>query len=90
MVRGPAGFDLAAAAPLLCAGITTCSPLRHLGVGLGHHIGVIGICGLEQMSLAGLKAQAWAPLKLARPTISGSVGPMLSMLLPLKSMLLST
>jgi alcohol dehydrogenase (NADP+) len=47
----PAGLDPAAAAPLLCAGITTYSPLRHFGVGAGHRIGVIGLGGLGHMGV---------------------------------------
>jgi uncharacterized zinc-type alcohol dehydrogenase-like protein len=38
--------QLAAVAPLLCAGITTYSPLRHWNVGPGHKVGVVGIGGL--------------------------------------------
>jgi uncharacterized zinc-type alcohol dehydrogenase-like protein len=39
----PDGLDLAATAPLLCAGITTYSPLKHWGVGPGKKVGVIGV-----------------------------------------------
>ena len=38
-------------APLLCAGITTYSPLRHWGVGKGHKIGVLGLGGLGHMAV---------------------------------------
>ncbi|MEG0447929.1 MAG: alcohol dehydrogenase catalytic domain-containing protein, partial [Comamonas sp.] len=38
--------QLAAVAPLLCAGITTYSPLRHWNVGAGHKVGIVGIGGL--------------------------------------------
>ena len=41
----------AAAAPLLCAGITTYSPLRHWKVGKGHKIGVVGLGGLGHMAI---------------------------------------
>jgi uncharacterized zinc-type alcohol dehydrogenase-like protein len=44
-------LDLAAAAPLLCAGITTYSPLRHWKVGKGHKVGVVGLGGLGHMAL---------------------------------------
>jgi uncharacterized zinc-type alcohol dehydrogenase-like protein len=44
-------LDLAATAPLLCAGITTFSPLRHWKVGLGHKVGVIGLGGLGHMAV---------------------------------------
>jgi uncharacterized zinc-type alcohol dehydrogenase-like protein len=39
-------LDLAATAPLLCAGITTYSPLRHWKIGKGHKVGVVGLGGL--------------------------------------------
>ncbi len=42
-------LDLAAAAPLLCAGITTYSPLRHWKVGPGMKVGVVGLGGLGHM-----------------------------------------
>jgi len=48
--------DLAAAAPLLCAGITTWSPLRHWKIGPGHKIGVVGIGGLGHMGVKLAKA----------------------------------
>ena len=44
-------LDLAAVAPLLCAGITTYSPLRHWGVGPGKKVGVVGLGGLGHMGL---------------------------------------
>ncbi|BEU25626.1 NAD(P)-dependent alcohol dehydrogenase [Paraburkholderia caribensis] len=43
--------DLAAVAPLLCAGITTWSPLRHWNVGPGKKVGVVGIGGLGHMGI---------------------------------------
>ena len=42
-LRVPKGMDLAATAPLLCAGITTYSPLRHLKVGPGQKVGIVGV-----------------------------------------------
>ncbi len=45
------GIDLAAAAPLLCAGITTYSPLRHWKIGKGHTVGVVGLGGLGHMAV---------------------------------------
>ncbi|HYI64776.1 MAG TPA: NAD(P)-dependent alcohol dehydrogenase [Allosphingosinicella sp.] len=48
--------DLAAAAPLLCAGITTWSPLRHWKIGPGHKVGVVGIGGLGHMGVKLAKA----------------------------------
>jgi uncharacterized zinc-type alcohol dehydrogenase-like protein len=47
----PDGLDLAAAAPLLCAGITTWSPLRHWNVGADSRVGVVGLGGLGHMAL---------------------------------------
>jgi uncharacterized zinc-type alcohol dehydrogenase-like protein len=44
-------LDLAAVAPLLCAGITTYSPLRHWKVGKGQRVGVVGLGGLGHMAL---------------------------------------
>lgn len=44
-------LDLAAVAPLLCAGITTYSPLRHWKVGKGHKVGVLGLGGLGHMAV---------------------------------------
>jgi uncharacterized zinc-type alcohol dehydrogenase-like protein len=45
------GIDLAATAPLLCAGITTYSPLRHWGAGPNKKVGVIGLGGLGHLAL---------------------------------------
>jgi len=47
----PENLDPAAAAPLLCAGITTFSPLRHWKVKAGDHVGVVGLGGLGHMAL---------------------------------------
>jgi uncharacterized zinc-type alcohol dehydrogenase-like protein len=44
-------LNLAAVAPLLCAGITTYSPLKHWGVGPGKKVGVVGLGGLGHMGL---------------------------------------
>lgn len=44
-------LELAAVAPLLCAGITTWSPLRHWGVGPGKKVGIVGLGGLGHMGL---------------------------------------
>ena len=51
VLRMPANLDLAAAAPLLCAGITTYSPLRHWKVGPGHKVGIVGLGGLGHMGV---------------------------------------
>jgi uncharacterized zinc-type alcohol dehydrogenase-like protein len=47
----PAGLDPAGAAPLLCAGITTYSPLRHWQVGPGQRVGIVGLGGLGHMGV---------------------------------------
>jgi uncharacterized zinc-type alcohol dehydrogenase-like protein len=47
----PENLDPAAAAPLLCAGITTFSPLRHWNVGPGTRVGVVGLGGLGHMAV---------------------------------------
>lgn len=47
----PANLDLAAAAPLLCAGITTYSPLRHWGITKGKKVGIVGLGGLGHMGV---------------------------------------
>ncbi|AOV17247.1 hydroxyacid dehydrogenase [Acidihalobacter aeolianus] len=47
----PENLDPAAAAPLLCAGITTYSPLKHWKVGAGQKVGVIGLGGLGHMGV---------------------------------------
>jgi uncharacterized zinc-type alcohol dehydrogenase-like protein len=52
----PKKLDLAAAAPLLCAGITTYSPLRHHSVGKGQKVGIVGLGGLGHMGVKLAKA----------------------------------
>ena len=52
----PDGLDLKAAAPLLCAGITTWSPLRHWNVGEGSKVAVVGLGGLGHMAIKLAKA----------------------------------
>ncbi len=49
-------LDLAGAAPLLCAGITTYSPLRHWNVGKGQNVGIVGLGGLGHMGVKFAKA----------------------------------
>ncbi|RAV31323.1 NAD(P)-dependent alcohol dehydrogenase [Corynebacterium heidelbergense] len=52
LVRIPENMDnLAGATPLLCAGITTYSPLRHWGVGPGSKVGIIGMGGLGHVAV---------------------------------------
>ncbi|MEG4493425.1 NAD(P)-dependent alcohol dehydrogenase [Microcoleus sp. D3_18_C4] len=50
-LRVPSNLDLAGVAPLLCAGITTYSPLRHWGVTKGMKVGVVGLGGLGHMGV---------------------------------------
>jgi uncharacterized zinc-type alcohol dehydrogenase-like protein len=56
VLRMPANLDLAAAAPLLCAGITTYSPLKHWKVGPGQKVGIVGLGGLGHMGVKFAKA----------------------------------
>jgi alcohol dehydrogenase (NADP+) len=56
VLRVPENLNLAATAPLLCAGITTYSPLRHWNVGPGKKVGVVGIGGLGHMAVKLAKA----------------------------------
>jgi alcohol dehydrogenase (NADP+) len=56
VLRVPDTLDMAAAAPLLCAGITTYSPLKNWNVGPGTKVGVIGLGGLGHMGVKFAKA----------------------------------
>lgn len=56
VVRMPSFDNLAAAAPLLCAGITVYSPLKHWGAGPGKRVGVLGIGGLGHVAIRIAKA----------------------------------
>jgi uncharacterized zinc-type alcohol dehydrogenase-like protein len=51
VLKIPTNLDLAAVAPLLCAGITTWSPLRHWKVGKGSKVAVVGLGGLGHMAI---------------------------------------
>jgi alcohol dehydrogenase (NADP+) len=51
VLRVPSNLDLAGTAPLLCAGITTYSPLHRWGVGKGKKVGVVGLGGLGHMGV---------------------------------------
>ncbi len=51
VLRVPTNLELAAVAPLLCAGITTYSPLRHWNAGPGRKVGVVGLGGLGHMAV---------------------------------------
>lgn len=56
VLKMPAFEDLAAASPLLCAGITVYSPLKHWGAALGKRVGVLGIGGLGHLAVKIAKA----------------------------------
>ena len=56
VLRIPSNLDLAGAAPLLCAGITTYSPLRRAKVGPGMKVGIVGLGGLGHMGVKLAKA----------------------------------
>jgi len=65
VLRISSKLDLAGVAPLLCAGITTYSPLRHWKVGPGQKAGIVGLGGLGHM---GVKfAHALAPIRFCSP-----------------------
>ncbi len=51
VLRVPENLDLAGTAPLLCAGITTYSPMRHWGIQKGKKVGVVGLGGLGHMAV---------------------------------------
>ncbi len=51
LLRIPEGMELAATAPLLCAGITLYSPLRHWGAAPGKKVGIVGLGGLGHMGV---------------------------------------
>ncbi|MFO0552877.1 MAG: NAD(P)-dependent alcohol dehydrogenase [Polyangiaceae bacterium] len=51
VLKVPSNLDLAASAPLLCAGITTYSPLKHWGVEPGKRVAVLGLGGLGHMAV---------------------------------------
>ena len=56
VMRIPENLEKSAVAPILCAGVTTYSPLKHFGVKAGHHVGIIGIGGLGHMAVKIAKA----------------------------------
>jgi alcohol dehydrogenase (NADP+) len=51
VLKVPDNLDLAGTAPLLCAGITTYSPMRHWGITQGKKVGVVGLGGLGHMAV---------------------------------------
>ncbi len=56
VLRIPDNLDLPATAPLLCAGVTTWSPLKHWNIGPGQKVGIVGIGGLGHMGVKLAKA----------------------------------
>ncbi len=56
VLRIPEALDLASAAPLLCSGVTTFSPLRHWKIGAGHRVAIAGIGGLGHVAIQIAKA----------------------------------
>lgn len=56
VLKIPAGLDPAAAAPILCAGVTTYSPLKHWGVKPGDAVAIVGFGGLGEMAVKLAKA----------------------------------
>lgn len=56
-LRIPDALSLEKAAPILCAGVTTWSPLRHWNIGTGHVVGVAGMGGLGHMAIQLAKAR---------------------------------
>ena len=62
VLKLPPDLELAAVAPLLCAGITTYSPLRHWQIGAGHKVGIVGLGGLGHMGVkfaSSFGAETW-------------------------------
>jgi uncharacterized zinc-type alcohol dehydrogenase-like protein len=50
VLKIPEGLDPAVAAPILCAGVTTYSPMKHWGVQAGQHVGIVGCGGLGHLA----------------------------------------
>lgn len=81
----PESLDMAHAAPLLCAGITTYSPLKHWNVGPGTKVGIIGLGGLGHMGVkyaVAMSAEVWvitsSPEKAEVAKSYGAVGVVIS------------
>lgn len=66
VLRIPTNISLAAAAPLLCAGITTYSPMIHYGIKKGHKVAVLGLGGLGHMAVKFGKAMGCEVTVLTR------------------------
>ncbi|MBS0481387.1 MAG: NAD(P)-dependent alcohol dehydrogenase [Proteobacteria bacterium] len=72
VLKLPDSLDMAAAAPLLCAGITTYSPLRNWNVGPGSKVGVIGLGGLGHMGVKFAKALGAEVTMITTSTAKGA------------------
>jgi uncharacterized zinc-type alcohol dehydrogenase-like protein len=68
VLRIPDGMDLDVAAPLLCAGITTYSPLRRWGAGTGRSVAVVGVGGLGHMGVKIAAAMGATVTTISRST----------------------
>ena len=64
VVKIPAGLDPLGAAPLLCAGVTTYSPMRHWKVQPGQKVGIVGIGGLGHVAIKIAKALGFRPFAI--------------------------
>lgn len=71
VLKVPENIDTKAVAPLLCAGITTYSPLKHWGVKAGDRIGVIGLGGLGHMGIKFAKALGATVVMITRSIDKG-------------------
>ncbi|MEM0980240.1 MAG: NAD(P)-dependent alcohol dehydrogenase [Cyanobacteria bacterium P01_H01_bin.58] len=71
VLRLPDSLELAGAAPLLCAGITTYSPLRHWRVQAGQTVGVIGLGGLGHMGVKFASAMGARTVMITRSSAKG-------------------
>ncbi|PZP83539.1 MAG: hydroxyacid dehydrogenase [Azospirillum brasilense] len=85
VLKVPENLPLDAAAPLLCAGVTTWSPLKHWNVGKGQKVGIVGLGGLGHMGVkfaAALGAETYiittSPGKIADAKQLGAVGGVVS------------
>ena len=71
VLRVPENLDMAGAAPLLCAGITTYSPLRHWDVKAGQTVGIIGLGGLGHMGVKFASAMGARTVMITRSPEKG-------------------
>lgn len=71
VLRIPANLDIARAAPLLCAGITSWSPLRHWQVKAGDKVGIIGLGGLGHMAIKLARAMGAHVVMITRSEAKG-------------------